>query len=302
MPTPSVKQAATQIRKWWENAKPAWAWLQAHARVAMIALCALLALVWLAEHDARVKREAELGAVRREAESQVVELRRKAESAIQESRANELLIRDLESRRTALERDAAALRARLDSLREEERARVRRAVTPGHNELAGRADLRPDPARVEPRMLGRDEEIRNRNLETGPAQDLKPQIPGDRHPEGDFPVSSFQLPDSSFQGPSPESRIPDPALDSCREQSKVQDQLIANCEERAELSRAALEAAKRSALQLGEAIKAKDATAARLEEQYRAELKAARGSRLRKFGRALQYVGVGMVIGMAVAL
>jgi hypothetical protein len=82
----------------------------------------------------------------------------------------------------------------------------------------------------------------------------------------------------------------------------VQDQLIANCEERAELSRTALEAAKRSTLQLGEALRAKDAIAARLEEQYRVELKAARGSRLRRFGRALQYVGVGVVIGMAAAL
>ena len=96
-------------------------------------------------------------------------------------------------------------------------------------------------------------------------------------------------------------RIPNPALDSCREQSTVQDQLISNCEARAELSRAAFEAAKRSTLQLGEALRAKDAMAARLEERHRAELKAARGSRLRRFGRALEYVGVGVVIGMAVA-
>jgi hypothetical protein len=83
---------------------------------------------------------------------------------------------------------------------------------------------------------------------------------------------------------------------------EVQGRLISNCEERAELNRAALEAAKHSARELGEAMRARDAMAARIEEQHRAELKVARGSRLRRFGRALQYVGVGVVIGMAVAL
>ena len=90
-------------------------------------------------------------------------------------------------------------------------------------------------------------------------------------------------------------------LAACREQSAVQDELISNCEQRADVTRAALEAAKQSALDLQEALGAKDEIAAKLDAQHRAELKAARGSRLRKFGRALQYVGAGVVIGVVVA-
>jgi hypothetical protein len=132
-------------------------------------------------------------------------------------------------------------------------------------------------------------------------QDLKSHFPEASPHDADFPVSRFQFPISGVASPNPHSPIPDPALDACHEQSRVQDQLISNCEERAELNRAALEAAKRSALELGEALRAKDAMAARLEEQHRAELKLARGSRLRRLGRALQYVGAGFVIGMAIA-
>lgn len=77
--------------------------------------------------------------------------------------------------------------------------------------------------------------------------------------------------------------------------------MISNCEQRAEVTRAALETAKQSTLDLQQALGAKDEMAARLKAQHRAELKAARGSRLRKFGRALQYVGAGVVIGVVVA-
>ena len=169
-----MMQAADQIRKWWEAAKPALTWARAHTRLAMGALCFLVAAVWVAEHDARVKREVELGQMHRAISSEVSDLRRKAEGAIQESRANERVIRDLESRRSALEREASVLRARLNFLREEERVRVRPAVTPGHNVLAGRAPSRPDPAHVGIRDWGLgtgdsglESETGNWKLETG---------------------------------------------------------------------------------------------------------------------------------------
>lgn len=136
---------------------------------------------------------------------------------------------------------------------------------------------------------------------TSKVQGLKSQFPEVRPHDGDLPVSNFQFPGSAIPSPSPEPQVPNPGLSACREQLGVQDQLIANCEERAELNRAALEAAKRAALELGEALQAKDQIAARLEERHRAELKLARGSRLRRFGRALQYVGVGVMIGVAIA-
>ena len=119
--------------------------------------------------------------------------------------------------------------------------------------------------------------------------------PFERSPRaGDLPVSNFQFPVSAPAAPNPSS-------DTCREQLRVQDELITNCEERVELNRAALEAAKRSTADLTEALRAKDQMAARIEAGHRAELELARGSRLRRFGRAIEYVGVGVVIGVAIA-
>jgi len=95
--------------------------------------------------------------------------------------------------------------------------------------------------------------------------------------------------------------FPTPALASCREQLAVRDELIANCEERVGASQAVIDALNRSVADLQENIRAEDAIAARLAAQQRAELRAARGSRLRRFGRVMQYVGVGVVIGMVAA-
>ena len=99
----------------------------------------------------------------------------------------------------------------------------------------------------------------------------------------------------------PEPPVPSPALQACRQQSAVADQLVANCEQRVDLQRAALAAARRSAVDLQQALRAKDEIAAQLDAQHRIELKAARGSRLRRFARVLQYVGVGVLIGVVVA-
>ena len=310
MPTPNMTQAATQIRKWWEGAKPVVAWVKGHAAAAMAVTLFLVAAAWLTDHDARIKREAELGVMRREVTSEVSALRQRAEVAIKESRASERAIRDLETRRTLLEREASALRARLNSLREEDRLRARPATTPGHNEAAGNATSRPGPARnfgigdsgqtaQTPESQISDSRFRSQQLGKFAAAGFsdQPSIEGHRPPD---PNPEFQILNPEVQGSSPESRVASPV--SCGEQAELQDRLIANCEERAELNRAALEAAKHSARELGEALRAKDVMAARLEEQHRAELKVARGSRLRRFGRALQYVGVGVVVGMAVAL
>jgi hypothetical protein len=330
-----MKQARATIRQRIEQGRAVLAWVKGHAAAAMAVALLLIAAAWLVDHDARIKREAELGVMRREVTSEVSALRQRAEVAIKESRASERAIRDLETRRTLLEREASALRARLNSLREEDRLRARPATTPGHNEAAGNATSRPGPARNF--GIG-DSGLATRGPEFGPppegsgpqggvrdsgqaAQTPKSQISDSRFQSqhlGELAAAGFndqpsiegrrspdlnpgfRIPNPDPRVPSPESRVASPV--SCGEQAELQDRLIANCEERAELNRAALEAAKHSARELGEALRAKDVMAARLEEQHRAELRVARGSRLRRFGRALQYVGVGVVVGMAVAL
>jgi hypothetical protein len=81
----------------------------------------------------------------------------------------------------------------------------------------------------------------------------------------------------------------------------VKDGLLANCQEQAAASRTVIEEMQRSVVSLKEAVRLKDEIESRSEAVHRAELSAARGSRLRRFGRALQYVGAGIVIGVVLA-
>ena len=248
----------------------------------------VIAGLWLLDHDARLKQSLELQQQRRETTAEVAQLRARAETAMKEFRANAQAIESLEARRQALERDAAALRQKLSSLRKEENLRVQQLASLAHVGTPRQTAPGLDPADfaaqgsdVGGHNSDHEGETGNRKSETGD--------PG------------FRLPISSVAQANPESPTPSPELAACREQSAVQDELISNCEQRAEVTRAALEAAKQSALDLQQALGAKDEIAAKLDAQHRVELKAARGSRLRKFGRALQYVGVGVVIGVVVA-
>jgi hypothetical protein len=249
--------------------------------VAVVAL--VVAALWLLDHDTRVRRDAQFDSMRRETSAEVSDLHTRAEAAMKEFRASTQVIESLEARGHALEREAATLRQKLSSLRAEENSRVRAASTPGQTETAAGIAPRLDPEEHvpgDPRLRG-----------------------DDSHPGSEVSHSRSEVSHSRESGNLPDTRhlTPDTSFTSCREPSAVQDQLISNCEQRVEVARAALDAAKRSALDLQEALRAKDDIAAKLDAQHRLELKAARGARLRKFGRALQYVGVGVVIGVLVA-
>ena len=138
------------------------------------------------------------------------------------------------------------------------------------------------------------------------------------NPESRIPVRPAGGPNPESSAPNHESRVPSPGLfltepgaravasalierDACREESLAKDGLLTNCEQRGAASRAVIDEMTRSVLSLKEAVRLKDEIQSRSEAVHRAELKAARGSRLRRFGRALQYVGAGVVIGVVVA-
>lgn len=138
--------------------------------------------------------------------------------------------------------------------------------------------------------------------------DEKKETPGIR------PSADGLTPDTSLV-PSPESRVPSPEfvlteegarrvetafleLDSCREQSAVKDGALGNCQEQVATQAAIAGEMRKSLDDLNQAIRLKDEIAARTEALHRAELRAVRGSRLGRFVRAVQYVGVGVVIGL----
>lgn len=289
------------------GAKATRTWLRAHAALVVFALLCALAVLWLLEHDARLKQEVELKHLRRETATEVAALRERAERAIADHRENAKVIRDLETRRASLEREAEELRQRLSFLRKEERVRVQQASTAGHVELSAQdaSPLGPEEFGVRDSGLGTRGlkgnsrfQIRDSN-EIGRKETSKPSLAGG--PESAPSNHKSPAPSSKSLSPSRETRVPSPELTACREQSAVQGQLISNCEERVDASQAVIDAMNRSVQDLEQTVRAKDEIAARLDAQHRAELRAARGSRWKRFTRAAKYVGAGVVIGIVAA-
>ncbi|MBZ5543360.1 MAG: hypothetical protein LAO07_06730 [Acidobacteriia bacterium] len=299
-------------------------WARAHGTLVALILIVAFAGLWLLEHDARLRREFELHRLRTETQAEVADLRARAAAALGELKENARLIEDLESRRRTLAREAEGLRQRLTSLREEEGVGVQQAATLPPAELAKRVAAR----------LGRDGQVPgvgfqvSGNRETGnwtletskpPASgsslpigstssDNGPRTAGspsaqspapNTRPNDQFPISSFQFP--LTEGGLRQVETSFLQLDACREQAEARDRLVANCEERVAAAGAQVDKLNDSLSRLQEAVRLKDEIAARTDAAHRAELKAARGTWRGRFVRALQYVGVGVVIGMVAA-
>jgi len=274
----------------------------------------LFVAVWLLEHDARLRREVELGQLKQQTGAQVTELRTRADAALRA--ANEENARAIES----LEGEAEELRQRLVSLREEERARVGQVATLPASELEQRVAARLDPGNFATRdsgfgirASGSEEHVAGAQGQVSAKRVPDDQLGGPQT-KGESPDTRHPAPDTS-PVPNPESRVPSPdfvlteegarrvetaflELDSCREQSAVKDGVLGNCQEQVATQAAIAGEMRKSLDDLNQAIRLKDEIAARTETLYRAELRAVRGSRLGRFVRAVQYVGVGVVIGL----
>ncbi len=317
-----MTSAQTQIERVVAVLKAAGQWMHLHAALVIFALLCASVTLWLLEHDARLRREFQLQQLRTETKAEVADLRARAAAAMGQLKENARLIENLESRRSALAHEAEGLHQRLGSLREQERLRVQQASTLAPQELAQRvaARLGPEALRRDSGFGTRDsgkEETGNSKLETGktPTSLGVPSIPKNSAPQpADSPSTqppapsvrpADKLPVSSFQFPLSEAELRqvDTAflqLDACREQSAVKDQMVSNCEARAGAAQTEIEKLNDSVSRLQETVRLKDQIAERTEAEHRAELAAARGTWRSRFVRALKYVGVGVVIGVAV--
>jgi TolA-binding protein len=317
-----MTKAQAQIARVVASLKVLRLWARAHAILVALVLIAAFAALWLLEHDARLRREFELQRLRTETKAEVADLRARGAAAMGELQENARQIESLESRRRGLQRDAQDLRQRLTLLREQERVRVQQAGTLAPRDLAQRvaARLGPEALRRDSGLGVRDsgkEETGKAKMETGRAavsaspssipensgtqradsSSTQPPAPG-TPPPGEFPVSSFQFPLNEAGLRQVETAFLQ--LDACREQSMVKDQMVANCEARAGAAQTQIEKLNDSVNQLQEAVRLKDQIAVRTEAEHRAELQAARGTWRSRFVRALKYLGVGVVIGVAI--
>ena len=75
---------------------------------------------------------------------------------------------------------------------------------------------------------------------------------------------------------------------------------FANCRTQVDTNAAIIQQQADSLAKLNQALSAKDEILARREIQQQAELKAARGSRLSRLARVVEYVAIGVVIGVVI--
>jgi len=285
----------------------------------------ILAWVWR-EHEARLRRDLELQQLKQQTSAQVAALRARADALLRAANEkNARVIRDLDSRRRQLEHEGEELRRQFVHLREQERARASEVASLPASELAehlaARLGSRDSGLATRDSGLATRDSGRKEQVSGVGAQVSEKGVPDDQSPspgkKSQTPDTRHLTPDTS-PVPSPESRVPNPEfvlteegarqmetafveLDSCREQSAVKDGELANCQEQVTVNRAVVGEMNKSVNDLNQALRLQDEILARVQAEHRAELKAARGSRLGRFVRTLQYIGAGVVIGVVVA-
>jgi len=254
------------------------------SRLVLWGACALLLAAWWYAHQARLRQSIELALLQKQTATALSTLEAGAAAAIrQANERNAHAIHELEAQRRKLERDANGLAARLQALQQNERAQAAQTAILPPAELARRVAA----------------ELGNRESGSGSrgSSDVKP------------PASSVG---SSL--PTPDSPLPTPALvlsepqlrnlaaalverDACREQQQVVEAQFTNCRGQVDTNATILQHQADSLAQLNTALSAKDEILKRRETQHQAELKAARGSRLARLARVVEYVAIGVAIG-----
>ena len=289
-------------------------WTSPHLTLVLLGLFLLFAGIALYEHNASLRREFELRTLRDRTVSEVAALRAEADAAAgRANRENARAIERWEARRRELEREAEQLRERLTALAKQERLRVSQVANLPAAVLAQRVSTRLGPEAEEqvsgarPRRpedseaVGRFQVSGNPRLRGNETIPMTPPEAGTdtRHPAPDTSrasASSLSLDNTGLR----KIETAFVELDSCREQRAVEAEQTGNCREQLEASARIVETQADSVVQLNHALAAKDEILAKREALYRAELKAARGSWFKRLTRAAEYVGIGVVVGVAV--
>lgn len=240
----------------------------------------LFAGLWLQEHDARVRRRAELQQMRDETATQVSKLRAKAAAAVREANEqNAAVIAELEAERRKLTGRAVDLSAQLDALKRQERGRAEEIATLSPALLQARLARQLGPESLA--------QISNPTVR---------QLTDAEQPQG-------QKADVALELSLPGARRVVAALaerDACREQNSIQERQVENCREQLATDAAEIRKQAESLGQLNQALAAKDAILERRESEFKAELRAARGTWRTRLARALKYVAIGAAIGAAI--
>ena len=278
--------------------------------VALGAVGLLAGFMWM-EHNAHLRSEGALKEIQKQTEAEVSTLRSQADSAARDANQNNARASsELQASRRLLQRQSQELGQKLDGLAAEEKSRVQQVAALPAAEIWKRLSSQLGPGGVTQAESGVSSqesgkgksESRNQNggirgaveASQSKIQNLKSQIP---------PSDSCLLtpePCSLTEAGVRQVETALVELDSCREQSSVQSAQSSNCRKEAAAEAAMVEQQKSSIAQLNLALGDKDQILAKRETEFKAEIKAARGTLLARIERVVTHVAIGVAIGMAV--
>ena len=278
----------------------------------------LLAALWVQQHDARIRQQAGLQQLRNETTTQVSALRRQAAEDMQQANVkNARALATLEQRRQEAERQKRELAAQLESLRKQAQIQAGEAATLPISEIV---------TRVAAQLGLRAEDLAAKDSRKGAKAQSKSQatnyeLPEDRS-SADIANNAISAPPDAQAADIAKGAISAPpigavvmpltasgarkveaslvALDACRAESDIQARQLSNCQARAEADEAAIEQLKGSVDSLNQAVAAKDKILARQQSEYKAELRAARGTFLGRLARLSEHVAIGVAVGVAI--
>lgn len=253
-------KGAQQLARRWVPAVPAKVWLAAAAL--------LFAGLWLQEHDARVRRAAELQRTEQQSAAEISALRSKASAALDDAnQRNARAIAQLEVERAKLARRSQKLATQLESLQRGQQARAQEIAALPPAALAERLTSVLGPI----------------SIAGGASQAATKGNPLILSVQGQRQVVSALA-----------------ERDACREQSAVRDQQLANCRAQAATAAAEIQKQADSLAKLNLALDARDQILKRRETQFKAELQAARGTWRTRALRALKLLAIGVAVGAVI--
>jgi hypothetical protein len=266
--------------------------------------CLLMAAFWLQQHDAGIRRQAQVQQLRKQTSAQVAALKKQAEQDVRQANVeNAKAIQHLEERRKQIEQQNLQLSAQLIRLRAQAQTQADEVATLPISEIV---------ARVATQLgLQADDVAPGGSPSANIAKSAK-QPPGAETPHPAARAVTLsprrglgQTPSAALALTSSGARKVETALvelNACGAESKVQDQQMSNCQARAQADNATIARLNSSVSSLNQALAAKDNILTQQAGQYKAELRAARGTFLGRLAHVTEHVIIGVGVGLAIGV
>ena len=288
-------------------------------RVWLAAGCVLVAALWLLQHDANIRRQAELQQVRRQTSAQVAALKKQArQDAEQANVIDKQALQKLEARRQQMDRQNRQLAAQLTELRKQAQIQADEVATLPISEtvkrVAAQLGLKPEDLAA-PASGHQDVTATNGSAGVptgGIAGDHAPSSGGATPAVGTPPLQntpgggdaaapgSVALALTGSGARKVETALV--GLKACLAESSVESQQVAACQARAEADDASIQRLNGSVASLNQALQAKDVILKQQAGEYQAELRAARGTFFGRLVHTAEHVAIGVAVGVAIGV